>query len=504
MAVWLCLAASLMLATTSGTSAHPLGNTSVNLYERVTIGAQGIEIHFVLDIAEFPALRETEFADTNDDGTVDDAEAATYLDGFWNYLEPHLQLTVGGQLLQLQRVDQELSFPVGQGGLQLMRAVIDLQATQPASEAGTEVSAVLTETAFEGVPGWHEMVIGAGPGVTLIQSSVPDSDVTSELTIYPPEMLDTPLSVREATFIYRVDQPSASPSAGSAPPATPGPGPTDPGTGPRPTDPMVALLGGRLDALSTFLGLLAAAVLGAVHALTPGHGKTLVAAYLVGTRSNVRHGLWLGGTVAVTHTAGIFILGLATLAFTELVIPEKVVGWLSVATGLLIVGLGAVFVWRAQLLRMAMTTRPSRSRKSGGSSRQASNDGHRHDSASQHNHDHDHELTPDLRRRDVAVLGIVGGLVPSGSALILLLSSIALNEVLYGLLLIVAFGLGMAAVLIGISTGIVLLRRSPIMGWERWRDPRLRPAAMWLPTISGLIVVALGLYLTLDALRNLR
>jgi ABC-type nickel/cobalt efflux system permease component RcnA len=88
--------------------------------------------------------------------------------------------------------------------------------------------------------------------------------------------------------------------------------------------------------------------------------------------------------------------------------------------------------------------------------------------------------------------------------LILLLSSIALNEVLYGLLLIVAFGLGMAAVLIGITTGIVLMRRTPFMGWERWRDPRLRTIAVWLPTISGLIVVALGVYLTLEAFRNLR
>jgi ABC-type nickel/cobalt efflux system permease component RcnA len=178
------------------------------------------------------------------------------------------------------------------------------------------------------------------------------------------------------------------------------------------------------------------------------------------------------------------------------------------------VALGAIFVWRAQQIRASFEPPPVVAGKSKRAAR--GRDGHSHGGLGSHSHsgshshnhgdqpDHEHDTTPQLQRRDVAILGIVGGLVPSGSALILLLSSIALNEVLYGLLLIVAFGLGMAAVLIGITTGVVLMRSTPVMGWERWRGSRLQALASWLPTISGLVVVALGFYLTLDALRNLR
>jgi ABC-type nickel/cobalt efflux system permease component RcnA len=507
------LAIVIVLLQAVAVLAHPLGNVSVNVYERIEINADGIGIRFVLDVAEFPALREKEFADTDDDGTVDENEATAYLDGFWEYLEPLLQLTANGEQLPLTRDSQALSFPAGQGGLQLLRAVYDLTAPQPATTAGETVEATLTETTFSGVQGWHEMIVVGGAGVTILESSVPDTDVTNELTLYPEEMLLTPLSVREATFTYRLDQPSASAPPATAPPATPVP-PTDgPADGPRPTDPMVALLGNRLDAVSTLVGLLVATLLGAFHALTPGHGKTLVAAYLVGTRSNIGHGVWLGGTVAVTHTLGIFVLGIATLAFTTWFIPERIVSWLAVLTGILIVVLGAVFVWRAQQLRVELESATATPVEVTGKGRKGQRL-HRHGIGPAHSHGHDHDehshdveetsATPQLKRRDVAVLGIVGGLVPSGSALLLLLSAIALNELLYGLFLIVAFGIGMAAVLIGITVVIVFLRRTPMLNWERWRSPRLRAIAAWLPTISGLLVVALGLFLTLEALRNLR
>jgi ABC-type nickel/cobalt efflux system permease component RcnA len=113
-------------------------------------------------------------------------------------------------------------------------------------------------------------------------------------------------------------------------------------------------------------------------------------------------------------------------------------------------------------------------------------------------------LIPALQKRDVAALGIVGGLIPSGSALLLLLSSVALGQVALGVVLILAFGLGMALVLAGISIGVVLMRRSPIMGWERWTDPRLRRIAAALPLLSGAIVSVFGLLLTVEALRALR
>jgi ABC-type nickel/cobalt efflux system permease component RcnA len=227
---------------------------------------------------------------------------------------------------------------------------------------------------------------------------------------------------------------------------------------------------------------------------------------MVGTRADIRKGVWLGITVAVTHTAGIFILGAATLAFTALVVPERIVSWLSIATGLLIIALGGVLVWRSRVLTTSPSAAPPIHNRSKRNSKKAGR-GHTHGQGQAHSHgpadhDHGHPTTPDLRHRDVAMLGIVGGLVPSGSALLLLLSAVALNQVAYGLLLIVAFGVGMALVLTGMSTGVAILRRTPALSWESWRNSRVRSVAVWLPTISGLIVVGLGVWLTADAIRN--
>jgi ABC-type nickel/cobalt efflux system permease component RcnA len=174
-----------------------------------------------------------------------------------------------------------------------------------------------------------------------------------------------------------------------------------------------------------------------------------------------------------------------------------------VVTGVLIVGLGALLVWRARQQR-------TRAGTAGGHEHEAAHR-HPHDRAHGHDHgrrhEHDHPVSgaaPALRTRDVAALGIVGGLVPSGSALILLLSSIALGEVAFGIVLIVAFGVGMAVVLVGIATGVVLLRRSPRLGFGAAGNPRLRRLTEALPVVSGVAVVALGVVLTVEAVLNLR
>ena len=84
--------------------------------------------------------------------------------------------------------------------------------------------------------------------------------------------------------------------------------------------------------------LLIAAFWGAAHALTPGHGKALVAGYLVGTKGRPRHAFALGATVTVTHTAGVFALGLVTLMLSQFVVPEQLYPWLTLVSGLLVVG----------------------------------------------------------------------------------------------------------------------------------------------------------------------
>jgi ABC-type nickel/cobalt efflux system permease component RcnA len=197
---------------------------------------------------------------------------------------------------------------------------------------------------------------------------------------------------------------------------------------------------------------------------------------------------------------------------TEWIIPDRIVSWLSVATGLLILGLGAILVWRAWATRRVISGHEHGAH--GGHEHghdQGAQGGHEHgrDQRAADGHEHPHAghahlALPTLRHRDVAALGIVGGLVPSGSALLLLLSSIALGQVALGVVLIVAFGAGMAIVLAGISMGVVLLRRSSFERRGRWRDPRLARLASAVPVVSGLVVIAFGLVVTVQALASLR
>jgi len=505
-------------------NAHPLGNTSVNVYERVEIKPESIFVRYVLDVSEIPALKEKEFADTNDDGTVDGAEADAYLDGLWVYVQPKLRLDVGSSPLPLTLTDQTLSFPPGQGGLTLMRAVFDLSAPHPTSPAGAILDATLSESTFEGVPGWHEIIVQATAGATVVESSVAAEDLTDELTAYPPDRLDDPLSIREATFRYALDEGTVAPSP-TLTAAGPSGGPTTTPTSPEPTrapevsvpgsgrpdDPLVALVGADVSPLAALGGVAIALALGAFHALSPGHGKTLVAAYLIGTRADLRQALGLGMTVAATHTAGVLLLGVATYFATEWIVPDRIVRWLSLATGILVVLLGGILAWRAWRMWSGQAVHehghdhghdhgPAGTHRS---ARGSAEGGRRRGRRSREVPSSAVAASPMLRHRDVAALGVVGGLIPSGSALLLLLSSVALGQTALGVVLILAFGMGMALVLAGISTGIVLMRRSPLMGWERWRDPRLGRLARLIPVGSGVVVLGFGSFLTFEALRTL-
>ena len=209
--------------------------------------------------------------------------------------------------------------------------------------------------------------------------------------------------------------------------------------------------------------LLAAFGWGALHALSPGHGKAMVAAYLVGTRGKPRHAIALGATVTVTHTIGVFALGVVTLALSQYVLPEDLYPWLTLISGLLVVGIGA------SVLR-------TRTRKA----RQA----HPH-----HHHHHEH----DLSWKGLLGMGTAAGLIPCPSALVVLLAAISQHEVALGLLLITAFSLGLAATLTGLGLIVVSARR--------WIPPRLaagRLAAV-LPAASALLIVGVGCVLTARA-----
>jgi nickel/cobalt exporter len=228
-----------------------------------------------------------------------------------------------------------------------------------------------------------------------------------------------------------------------------------------------ALVGrGDLGIGVVLLSLLVAALWGAAHALTPGHGKAIVAGYLVGSRGKPRHAVLLGAVVTVTHTAGVFALGLVTLLLSHFVVPERLYPWLTAVSGLLVIAVGASVFWNRWHHRRA----------------------HRHGHAHAHHHEHDHST------REILGIGVAAGVLPCPSALVVLLSAIALHRIGFGLALILAFGAGLATTITAVGLLAVLARRA------FKRVPLDGRFAAALPAVSALVILAVGIGITVNAL----
>jgi ABC-type nickel/cobalt efflux system permease component RcnA len=276
----------------------------------------------------------------------------------------------------------------------------------------------------------------------------------------------------------------ASAVATLAPGAEPGAPPTiDPGAAQKQANGGFAALierGGDVSLGVLLLSFLIAAFWGAAHALTPGHGKALVAAYLVGTKGTPRHAFMLGGTVTVAHTAGVFALGLVTLGLSQFIVPERLYPWLTLVSGLLVVVVGA------SVLRQRI-----RSRDRGHHAEHH----HQHDHYDDHGHDHQHQHDDDaLTSRGILGVGVAAGLLPCPSALVVLLSAIALHRVGLGLALILAFSVGLAATITAIGLVAVLARRA--FGRLSLNGPVVRA----LPAVSAALILAVGVVITARAI----
>ncbi|MEA2441784.1 MAG: nickel/cobalt transporter (NicO) family protein [Thermoleophilaceae bacterium] len=425
-----------VLLLPAAAEAHPLGNFTINHLSRVSVSEQRVDVAYTLDQAEIPTFQERGQAP----GTVLSRKLAEVRRG--------LRLTVDGRSAPLEVVPgARISFPEGQGGLRTTRVEVRLTA-----KSGRRVQ--LRDGTFPGRVGWKAVVVAPGAG-TDVRSSVPATDPTDGLRHYPSDLLKSPLDQRSATL-------SVTPGSGrvTAPDGVHRGSATEDRSGD-------GLSGVFADAASgrgvLVLLLLAAFAWGALHALSPGHGKSMVAAYLVGTRGTARHAVALGATVTIAHTAGVFALGLVTLALSEYVLPEDLYPWLTLASGLLVVGVG-VGVLRARL-------RSAR----------------KHDH--HHHHHHDHEVS----WRSLIAMGASAGLIPCPSALVVLLAALSQHQVALGLVLITAFSLGLAATITGIGLVVV---------YARTLVSRLNVssgAASALPALSALVIVVVGCVLTAQA-----
>ena len=465
-------------------SAHPLGNFTVNQYSGLRVQADRVLLDLVVDMAEIPTFQSRGDYDTNADGRTDPAEATAYGRQSCAQQSGRLELAVDGDPAPVRVLGSTLRFPPGQGGLVTLRLTCNLVAMSGPLQGEHRLDFRNTNLADR--VGWHE-ITAVGDGTTLVRSTVPRDSVSRALTAYPDDLLRSPLNQRAASLHVRPGGARYSgPAARLVLPGAPLPRGIDQAT--RSFTDLVA----RRD-ISPGFGVLAFAIalfLGGLHALAPGHGKTVMAAYLVGQRGSMRQAGLVGLTVTTTHTLGVMVLGLV-LSTTAVIAPERLYPWLGLASGVLLAGVGA------GLLTRALRARRARS--------------HPHDHAHDHDHDHAHSphthggrvhshapLDPDrpLHWRSLVAMGFAGGLVPAPSALVVLLGAIALGRTWFGVVLVVAYGLGMAATLT--AAGMLLVRARRVLDVRTARRVgvgRLAVMARALPLATSSLIVVVGLYL---------
>ena len=305
-------------------------------------------------------------------------------------------------------------------------------------------------------------------GTAVARSSVPARSVSNALLSYPQDLLASPLDVQEAALSFR---------PGSGPPAAPATGGVEANAlRPDVTGGAFAGLVGRTGPFM-LVALLLAFGFGALHALGPGHGKTLMASYLVGAGGRARHAIAVGGSVAVMHTASVLALGFVVLTVTEVFAPERVYPWLGLVSGVIAFALGASLL----VARLG-----SWGGCHGGPDHHHANA----DGTAGHAHEHPYaDPTEVLSRRRLTALAVAGGMLPSPTALVVLLAAVALHRIAYGLALIGAFSLGLATALVVV--GLVALRaRDVVAGRMSGRTARL------VPVLSAASIALLGLVLT--------
>ncbi|HEY3211770.1 MAG TPA: High-affinity nickel-transporter [Actinomycetota bacterium] len=441
--------------------AHPLGNFTVNRYAGIELTPGEVRIDYVLDMAEIPTVQVRPEIDTDANGAITDPERAAWAARAAPELLANLTLTVDGRAVPLDAVSSSMRFRPGQGGLDILR----LEATF----AGTVASSgelAFADANFANRIGWSEVTAAGTGGTAVARSSVPARSVSNALLSYPLDLLASPLDVHEAALSFR---------PGADAPATAATGGVEANASrPDVTGGAFTGLVGRTGPFM-LVALLLAFGFGALHALGPGHGKTLMAAYLVGAGGRARHAIAVGGSVAVMHTASVLALGFVVLTVTEVFAPERVYPWLGLVSGLIAFALGASLL----VARLG-----SWSGAHGGP------DHHHANADGTAGHGHPHPAPPQvLSRRSLTALAVAGGILPSPTALVVLLAAVALDRVAYGFALIGAFSLGLATALVVV--GLVALRaRDVVAGRMSGRAARL------IPVLSAASIALLGVVLT--------
>jgi nickel/cobalt transporter (NicO) family protein len=473
--------AAIVLVSAAIATAHPLGNFTINTSASLTIRTEEILVDYIVDMAEIPAFRESRAMDADGDG-LEEVEIAAYAEDACAGYEDRIDLRVNERIVELaQRQQPDLTFPPGTGGLTTLRLECHL--------AGSLVEAPIPGDRPTGIRysdlnhdeaiGWRE-VVAIGDGVSISDADVPTRSTTDALRSYPNDAL--PLDVRTASLLVIAGGPEADsravPAAATSSAASGG---------------VLASLMGRTDVTPGLVALmvLVAMIVGAVHALGPGHGKTIIGAYLVGAEGSIRQAVSVGLAVSLMHTVSVLALGVIVLAAERAIAPERIYPWLGIVAGTIAVSLGVTLLV-GRLRQMASRDVDGRMRREAASQVHALGHGHSHG----HGHEHEHEHVGAISRRGLTALAVSGGALPSPTALIVLLGAISVGRAALGLTLIASFSLGLAAALIGV--GVLALRTRDVA------SRRVSTRVMrFVPPASAGLIIAMGLFLAVRGLTQL-
>jgi nickel/cobalt transporter (NicO) family protein len=433
-------------------AAHPLGNFTVNAASAITVGAGWVRIDYVLDLAEIPTFQELASIDADGSGDVSKEERSAWAKDRAADLLPGLSFEVGGVEVLLRPAASTMDLLPGQSGLQVLRLEASFTGQLPGSGR-----ARYTDRNDSGRIGWREITAVGTERVAVTESSVPVVSPSDGLRAYPEDLLSSPPKVRRASFEF-------------GPGVQVGTASSRDGTGSRPGAQAGALAGlVATPALSVSVIVLALGLAfgaGTLHALAPGHGKALTAAYVVGTGGGIRHAVAIAAAVAGMHTVSVLGLGILVLTAGRTFPAETIYPWLGLISGAAALGIGGVLI-------------VSRLRSPG---------------SSEHSHHHLPVERP-LSRRGLTSLALSGGILPSPTAIVTLLGSIALDRAVFGMALIGAFSIGLAATLAVV--GIVAARAGARLA------PRLGRWTRFVPIGSAAAIVALGTALLARAMLEL-
>lgn len=532
------MAVGVLLAPAA--SAHPLGNFTTNTAMALRLTPERLAVDYAIDEAEIPTVRAK--------GAIEADGLPAYAASTCADVAAGVRATVGGDRVTFTVESSAAEFADGAAGLRTLR--VECSLTAPAElEAEPQEVSVRNDWIGDRI-GWHE-ITATGDGVTLAKGAPPTESSSDQLRSYPADQLAAPPDVRSATFTSSPGGSTSGATGADGRHVAAGSVSALPGVD-RASESFTDLVSKeRLTFGVALIGLVLAILLGSLHALAPGHGKTVMAAYLLGGEGSGRQALALCATVTATHTAGVLVLG-TVLTVTTVVAPERLYPILGAISGLLVASIGVSMLRRARKARTTgyfgnighthphtappsrrepVAARPTPARHLVGAgisagigvgvgpgSRPAISrvsvaqataqravarpkpGAHSHGPHSHGPHSHTHpDPTQPVSWKSLIGMGFAGGMVPSPSALLVLLGAIALGRTWFGVALVIAYGLGMAASLV--AAGLLLLRiRNRLdryLSTRRGADWSKRLAVM--PVVTASFVVAGGCYIALRA-----